>query len=245
VADFAPADVSYKREMQQVEVMAPVPMGVDQMGQPIVGMMPQMTQQEVVTGILSIRRGSYFVPFKFMPGLDGGFHGTGLGLLLGDISRARTVGRHDPQSALFELQQCYKVGYKVGKSRLESQRKSTLCGLDNELFGGIKIGARGNISGHHSISADTSPCPHGDISEDSRTSANNHVIADGGVPFPILKSSGTQSDIVINHDVVTHHRRLANNDTHSVIDKEPSSDSCSRMDLDTSCSAHPVRMNSR
>jgi chaperonin GroES len=86
VADFAPADVSYKREMQQVEVMAPVQMGVDQMGQPIVGMMPQMTQQEVVTGILSIRRGSYFVPFKFMPGLDGGFHGTGLGLLLGDIS---------------------------------------------------------------------------------------------------------------------------------------------------------------
>ena len=35
--------------------------------------------------VSSIRRGSYFVPYHFLPSLDGGFHGTGLGLLLGDI----------------------------------------------------------------------------------------------------------------------------------------------------------------
>ena len=37
-------------------------------------------------GIISIRRGSYFVPYQFLPSMDGGFFGTGLGILLGDIS---------------------------------------------------------------------------------------------------------------------------------------------------------------
>lgn len=38
--------------------------------------------------IMSINRGTYFVDYKFLPSLDGGFHGTGLGLLLGDITEA-------------------------------------------------------------------------------------------------------------------------------------------------------------
>lgn len=42
--------------------------------------------QQVATGIKSIRRGSYFTAYHFMPSLSGGFWGTGLGLLLGDIS---------------------------------------------------------------------------------------------------------------------------------------------------------------
>lgn len=36
--------------------------------------------------VASIRRGDYFTAFHFMPSLDGGFHSTGFGLLLGDIS---------------------------------------------------------------------------------------------------------------------------------------------------------------
>ncbi len=65
-----------------------VPVGVDPFGQPVMAqtMVPATVMQEVVTGIVSIRRGSYFVPFRFMPGMNGGFYGTGLGLLLGDIS---------------------------------------------------------------------------------------------------------------------------------------------------------------
>jgi chaperonin GroES len=39
-------------------------------------------------GVVAIRRGSYFVPFRFMPSLDGGFCGAGLGFLLGDISES-------------------------------------------------------------------------------------------------------------------------------------------------------------
>lgn len=38
--------------------------------------------------VLSIQRNSYFVAYHFLPSMDGGFHGTGLGLLLGDISAA-------------------------------------------------------------------------------------------------------------------------------------------------------------
>lgn len=82
VADFRPNDVAVKREAQQVTTMM-------QVMDPQTGIavnVPQIQTQEVVTGITAIRRGSYFVSFEFMPGMDGGFHGTGLGLLLGDIS---------------------------------------------------------------------------------------------------------------------------------------------------------------
>lgn len=37
-------------------------------------------------GVMSVRRGAYFIAYHFLPSLDGGFYGTGLGLLLGDIS---------------------------------------------------------------------------------------------------------------------------------------------------------------
>jgi len=37
-------------------------------------------------GVVSIHRNSYFVPYHFLPSVDGGFFGTGLGILLGDVS---------------------------------------------------------------------------------------------------------------------------------------------------------------
>lgn len=80
VADFAEADVNYKRETQQVIVQQPA-MGIYG---PV--MVDQIAEQEVITGIISIKRGSYFIAYQFLPSMDGGFHGTGLGLLLGDIS---------------------------------------------------------------------------------------------------------------------------------------------------------------
>jgi chaperonin GroES len=83
VADYRPEDVSYSTEQQMVPVMVPT---MGPMGQPVP--MMQMQPQEAVTGIEEIRRGSYFVAFDFMPSLDGGFHGTGLGVLLGDISES-------------------------------------------------------------------------------------------------------------------------------------------------------------
>lgn len=84
VADFAPDDVSY--DMQQAMVPVQVP-GQDPMTGAVVPMVT-MQPQEVAAGILEIRRGSYFVAYQFLPSMDGGFHGTGLGLLLGDISES-------------------------------------------------------------------------------------------------------------------------------------------------------------
>lgn len=80
VADYAEQDVKYKTETvtEPVESIDPVTM------MPTV----QMVQRQVNTGILSITRGTYFVDFSFMPAMDGGLQGTGLGLLLGDISEA-------------------------------------------------------------------------------------------------------------------------------------------------------------
>ena len=47
-----------------------------------------MQPVQVPERIVSIRRGSYFIPYHFLPSMDGGFWGTGLGLLLGDISES-------------------------------------------------------------------------------------------------------------------------------------------------------------
>lgn len=81
VADFEPMDVKY--EIEQVQVPVPA-IGMDALGQPVQTM--QMQMQENKVGIRSIRRGSYFVAYHFLPSLDGKFWGTGLGMLLGDIS---------------------------------------------------------------------------------------------------------------------------------------------------------------
>jgi chaperonin GroES len=85
VADFEPDDVKYLRETRQVRAMVQVPIALPT-GETVMAMQEVMQPQEVVTGIAAINRGSYFEAYKFMPGIDGGFHGTGLGLLLGDIS---------------------------------------------------------------------------------------------------------------------------------------------------------------
>jgi len=84
VADFEPGDVKYKRETQMVETAVQV---VDPMTGGMVDV-PIIQPQEVVTGILNITRNTYFVPYHFWPSLNGGFWGTGLGTLLGDISEA-------------------------------------------------------------------------------------------------------------------------------------------------------------
>lgn len=72
VGDFQPQDVAFMTAQRPV---------ID----PQTGM---QVMQTVNTGIMAIKRGSYFADFQFMPGMDGGFHGTGLGILLGDISEA-------------------------------------------------------------------------------------------------------------------------------------------------------------
>lgn len=86
VADFRPEDVRYITEQAMMQQVAPVPVGVDAMGQPIMGQGIQEVPVEVAVGIKSIRRGTYFSDFSFMPSMDGTIHSTGLGTLLGDIN---------------------------------------------------------------------------------------------------------------------------------------------------------------
>lgn len=78
VADFGPDDVRFDTEQMEV---------FEQVADPMTGVVYEMPRMvEVATGILSIARNSYYIPYHFMPSMDGGFSGTGLGLLLGDIS---------------------------------------------------------------------------------------------------------------------------------------------------------------
>lgn len=78
VADYKETDIKFEMGQTMVPQVAIDP----QTGMEVTRLVPQ----QVPVGITAIRRGSYFVPYHFLPSLDGGFHGTGLGLLLGDIS---------------------------------------------------------------------------------------------------------------------------------------------------------------
>ena len=84
VADFEESDVVYRTEQQMVPAQVPLQGVKDIYGQQM--MINSIVPQAIPVEIQSIRRGTYFADFQFLPGIDGGFHGTGLGLLLGDIS---------------------------------------------------------------------------------------------------------------------------------------------------------------
>ena len=86
VADFRPDDVRYVTETMMQQNVVPIPVAVDVMGQPIMGQGIEEVPVEVPVAIKSIRRGTYFSDFTFMPSMDGTVHGTGLGSLLGDIN---------------------------------------------------------------------------------------------------------------------------------------------------------------
>lgn len=87
VADFGPDDVDYVTETIQVPMQAMQP-GVDPMGRPVSIPVVTMQPQEIKTGVKAIQRASYIVHHQFMPSMDGGLLGTGLGVILGDISSA-------------------------------------------------------------------------------------------------------------------------------------------------------------
>lgn len=76
VADFEEDDVTFNYEQQEQQFVDPVT-GLE---------FAQVA--DVPVSIKNINRGTYFIPYHFLPSLDGGFWGTGLGLLLGDITEA-------------------------------------------------------------------------------------------------------------------------------------------------------------
>ena len=60
----------------------------------------------------------------------------------------------------------------------------------------------------------------------------HHIVANSRVPlYPALKSAATKGYAVIHQHVVTHDCGCADNHTHAVIDKNASTDFCSRVNF--------------
>lgn len=74
-ADFEPEDIKGEYETVPVEMVGPA------------GFVMAVPEQRLAK-VTSIKRGSYYIPYHFLPSMDGGFFGTGLGLLLGDIAES-------------------------------------------------------------------------------------------------------------------------------------------------------------
>src|SRR5580698_9937630 len=97
-----------------------------------------------------------------------------------------------------------------------------------------------HISQHHRTGADPAIPPHSNIAENFGPAADYHVFFDGGMPLAELLAGTTKRHALIQGNVVTHHRGLANDNPKSVINEQPSADLCPGMDFDSSKEACPL-----
>jgi hypothetical protein len=80
-----------------------------------------------------------------------------------------------------------------------------------------------------------------DGTEHLRPGADDHPVADRGVPLAVGHRASTEGGAVEEGDVVTDDRRLTDDDTHAVVDEQPTADGRRRVDLDACRRARRLR----
>ena len=106
-----------------------------------------------------------------------------------------------------------------------------LCG--NADGGGV----RGNVFNDHGVCADECASAHVHWTEDPRSGTNDDSVTEGRVAFFLDEARATESDAVVQHDIVAHVSGFTNDNAHAVIDKKPPSDCCTRVDFYSRCGA--------
>src|SRR5579884_4109519 len=91
---------------------------------------------------------------------------------------------------------------------------------------------RRNTAQDNRSSADAAVVPDMNITEDLGTSADDDAVTNGGMPFlAAVEASAAERDTLIYRDVVTDFGRLADYDSHAMIDKQMLPNSRSRMNF--------------
>ena len=85
------------------------------------------------------------------------------------------------------------------------------------------------------------PIAHADIAQDDGMGANDDAVPHGRMPLGPLRGGTPQDRALVHQHIIAHFRRLADDHTRAVIDKEPPADACPRMDFDAGQEAPDVR----
>src|SRR5258708_6581938 len=95
---------------------------------------------------------------------------------------------------------------------------------------------------HDRVRADARALAHGEAAEDLRASAHHHARTERGMPFGAsVERRAAERHALVDRATVAHFCRLADDDTHAVIDENARADLCPRMDLDAGEEAPDVR----
>ena len=82
------------------------------------------------------------------------------------------------------------------------------------------------------VCADTGITADRDVAQHLRARADDDAIADRGMALHRLQRCATQRHALIDRDVITDDRSLADDDTAAMVDEDAGSDLCTGMDLD-------------
>ncbi len=80
-------------------------------------------------------------------------------------------------------------------------------------------GMLGDISQHDRASADAAVSAHGDVAQNFGSSADHHVVFDGGMPLAVLLAGTAESDPLIQSHVVADDRGLADDHPQPMINE--------------------------
>ena len=98
---------------------------------------------------------------------------------------------------------------------------------------------------HDGVRADDGARADRDGAEDLGARADRDAVADGGMPLAAVARPSAERHTVVEHDVVAHFGRLADDDAHAVIDEEAAADRRAGVDLDAREPAHELRARAR
>src|SRR5699024_7046870 len=90
-----------------------------------------------------------------------------------------------------------------------------------------------NVFGYYSIRTYSGAFADGDGAKHLSPRANHNIVFERGVALRLGPNLTTYSRAVIEHDTVANLGGFANNDAHAVVDKETSTNSCTRVDLNS------------
>jgi hypothetical protein len=111
--------------------------------------------------------------------------------------------------------------------------ENALAGLVDDVGGDADDGGvRGDVAEDDGAGADAGVFADGDVAEDVGGVADEDVVAEGGVALAADLASATESNALVDRDVVPDDGGFANDDTHAVVDEEAAADDGAGVDLD-------------
>jgi hypothetical protein len=119
-------------------------------------------------------------------------------------------------------------------------RYSNVKSSNNEVFTLILVGFCCDIPHNDAIGAYPSARTDSYISDDSGARAYDYAISDSWMSLTFGKSPRTQSHVVINHYIITDYCSLPDYNTHTVVNKKSSANSCSWMNFNSSYCSDPI-----